>query len=59
MGQKDKFSWKRTNIKEWIYLCKVKELVENCKYFIEYYESVKNKAVLETDVNQNPNYYNN
>lgn len=33
--------------------------IENCKYFIEYYESVKNKAVLETDVNQNPNYYNN
>ena len=33
--------------------------IENCKYFIEFYESVKHSAVLEAEVNQNPNYYNN
>lgn len=27
--------------------------------FIEFYESVKNNQILKTDVNQNPNYYNN
>ena len=33
--------------------------IDSIRTFIEWYDLVKNQQVLETDVNQNPNYYNN